>query len=217
MRNNAGMRNYPGTPGSMPRRSALRAAFTLGVASLLVPAINSCTPDDMPENMAVAGGEPGGFYLEFCTLLAESLQRHGVAGNAVPMTTGGSLENIERLMAGEATLAVALADAAVEKAAAESGQIVALGKVYENYVHCIVRTDSGLRSLSDLAGKTDAFGAVGSGTSFTAHRIIQAAGLAGPSDRAVREVYLGLNAGLAALRTGSVDALLCRVAYPPLP
>ena len=208
MRNNAGMRNTAWHPASLPRRSALKAALTWGVASLMIPAVTSCTPDDKPQNMTSAGGEPGGFYLEFCTLLAESLRRHGVAGNAAPMTTGGSLENLERLMAGEATRAVALADAAVEKAAAESGRIVALGKVYENYVHCIVRTDTGFRSLTDLAGKTAAIGAVGSGTSFTAHRIIQAAGLAGPSDRAVREVYLGLNAGLAALRTGSVDALL---------
>lgn len=208
MWNDAGMSNNPWTPGSLPRRSALKAAFTLGLASLTVPAVTSCTPDDKPENMTVAGGEPGGFYLEFCTLLAESLQRHGVAGNAVPMTTGGSLENIERLMSGEATLAVALADAAVEKAATESGRIVALGKAYENYVHCIVRMDSGLRSLPDLAGKTAAIGAVGSGTSFTGRRIIQAAGLAGPSGRAVREVHLGLNAGLAALRARSVDVLL---------
>jgi TRAP transporter TAXI family solute receptor len=177
----------------------------------------------------VAGGEPGGFYLEFATLLADSLRRHGVAHNALPMTTGGSLENIDRLLAGEATFAVALADAAVEQVSAgagdgDAGKIVALGKVYENYVHCVVRRDSGILTLMDLAGKRAAIGAKGSGTSFTAHRIIQAAGLGrsagnlsssnAPSPQPVKklepvkELDLGLNAGLAALRDGTVDAML---------
>lgn len=207
----------------LPRRAALRAGAALGLAGMILPAIGACSPAESPENLMVAGGEPGGFYLEFSTLLAESLRRHGVARNAVPLTTGGSLENIDRLLAREATFAVALADATVEKASAEeggteAGRIVALGKVYENYVHCVVRRDSGILNLADLAGKTAAIGAKGSGTSFTAHRIIQAAGLGRPSGnlssinppsrQPVKELTLGLNAGLAALRDGSVDAML---------
>jgi TRAP transporter TAXI family solute receptor len=166
--------------------------------------------------LTVAGGEPGGFYLEFSTLLADLLQRQGIAESAVPMITGGSLENIRRLLSGEATFAVALADAAAQqaaaqRAAADAGKIVALGKVYENYVHCVVRKDSGIRTFTDLAGKTAAIGEVGSGTSLTAPRIIAASSLSvanAPSpDQAIKEVNLGLNQGLAALRDGSVDAL----------
>lgn len=199
----------------MPRRAVLRTGAALGLAGLFLPAMGACRPEERPEKLTVAGGEPGGFYLEFATLLADSLRRHGVARNAVPMTTGGSLENIARLLAGEANFAVALADAAVEQASAEAadgeaGKVVALGKVYENYVHCVVRRDSGILTLMDLAGKRAAIGAKGSGTSFTAHRIIQAAGLGVPSGNLepVQELDLGLNAGLAALRDGSVDAML---------
>jgi TRAP transporter TAXI family solute receptor len=186
----------------------------------------------------VAGGETGGFYLEFATLLAESLQRHGVAGNAEPLVTGGSLENMERLLNGEATFAIALADAAAQRATAQeaaasagptaaprtgstptaaatataAGGLVAVGKVYENYVHCIVRKDSEIRQFGDLAGKTAAIGEPGSGTSLTTHRIIAASGLgvsaANPSAAdTITELNLGLNSGLAALREGSVDAL----------
>ena len=229
----------------LPRRAVLRTGAALGLAGLILPAMGACRPEERPENLTVAGGEPGGFYLEFATLLADSLRRHGVARNAVPMTTGGSLENIARLLAGEANFAVALADAAVEQASAEAGdrnagdgeagKVVALGKVYVNYVHCVVRRDSGILTLLDLAGKRAAIGAKGSGTSFTAHRIIQAAGLGGSSSspssskpsssnppsqepvkekdpvqalEPVQELDLGLNAGLAALRDGSVDAML---------
>ncbi|MGX9899791.1 hypothetical protein ACW0JT_07495 [Arthrobacter sp. SA17] len=85
----------------LPRRAVLRAGAALGLAGMTLPTIGACSPGESPENLMVAGGEPGGFYLEFATLLAESLRRHGVARNAVPVTTGGSLENIDRLLAGE--------------------------------------------------------------------------------------------------------------------
>ncbi|MDP9693087.1 UNVERIFIED_ORG: TRAP transporter TAXI family solute receptor [Arthrobacter globiformis] len=204
------------------RRSVIRAGLAMG-SGLLLPAVSACTPADRGRTVTVAGGEPGGFYLEFSTLLAESLQRHRVVGTAIPQVTGGSLENIERLLAGDATFAVALADAAAQQAAkapattpsSAAGRMVALGKVYENYVHCLVRRDSGIRTFADLAGKTAAIGEVGSGTSLTAHRIIAAsrpfsAGNATGNAAAgspLKEVNLGLNDGLAALTVRSVDAL----------
>jgi TRAP transporter TAXI family solute receptor len=170
----------------------------------------------------VAGGEAGGFYLEFATLLAESLQRHGIAQRAKPLTTGGSLDNMKRLAAGEATFAVALLDAAVQRAGLErtaaphtgpqqgagppAAAMVAVGKVYENYVHCLVRRDSAIGNYRDLTGKRIAIGEAGSGTSLTARRILEASGLGG-SARAVTKVNLGLNDGLAALRRKSVDVL----------
>ena len=188
----------------IPRRAVLRAGLSIGLAGVLLPVSTACTPEEKPQKLTVAGGEAGGFYLEFATLLAELLQREGVAETAVPLTTGGSLENIRRVLSGEATFAVALADAAAQAAASgQSGGLVALGKVYQNYVHCIVRGDSGLRSFADLAGKTAGVGEVGSGTSLTVPRIISAA----PAGMGLKQVNLGLNQGLAALRDGSIDAL----------
>lgn len=184
------------------RRGALRAAWAVGLSGVLIPAMSGCAPRRVVDDMTVAGGERGGFYLEFATLLAKSLQRHGVARRATPITTRGSLDNVQRLLKGEVTLAVALADTAAQTLPAGSGRIVALGRVYENYLHCVVRRDSGIGVVGDLAGKTVGTGAVGSGTSLIGHRIIDVAGV-GP----YRERQLGLNAGLAALRDGSVDAL----------
>jgi TRAP transporter TAXI family solute receptor len=195
----------------LPRRTVVKAALATGLAGVFLPELTSCTRNDRPVTLTVAGGEIGGFYLEFSSLLADLLQREGIAEKALPLTTGGSLENIQRLLTGEASLAVALADTAAQQAAANAGRIVALGKVYENYVHCIVRQDGAIRGFGDLAGKTAAIGEVGSGTSLTAHRIIAAAGLSAetpsPAGRAIKEVNLGLNQGLAALRDKSVDAL----------
>ena len=195
----------------IPRRAVVRSALAGGLVSIFLPGLTACTRYDRPSTLTVAGGESGGFYLEFSTLLANLLQREGIADKAQPLTTGGSLENIRRLLSGEASFAVALADAAAQQSSSNAGKIVALGKVYENYLHCIVRQDSAIRSFSELAGKTAAIGEAGSGTSLTAHRIIAASRLsadAAPSmGQALKEVNLGLNQGLAALRDRSVDAL----------
>lgn len=201
-----------------PRRTVLAASLAAGLAGLL-PSLSACTSGDRPGTVTVAGGEPGGFYLEFATLLAESLQRHGVADKAAALTTGGSLDNLGLLLTGQATFAVALADAAAQRTPMDSTSdvgIAALGRVYENYVHCVVRKNSGIRDIAGLAGRTVAVGEPGSGTSLTTPRLIDAAGLdsaaagAAPAagiESTVTVLNLGLNAGLAALREGSVDAL----------
>lgn len=210
--------------GLLPRRAALKAGLAAGLAGALLPALSACTSASRPGTVTVAGGEPGGFYLEFSTLLAESLQRHGVADNAVALTTGGSLDNLQHLLTDKATFAVALADAAAQQVAAggtSNIEIAALGKVYENYVHCVVRRNSGIRTFTDLAGRTVAVGQPGSGTSLITPRLIDAAGLtaapagagagagAGPGvrEKSVAVMNLGLNDGLDALQGGAVDAL----------
>ncbi|MFW0771841.1 TAXI family TRAP transporter solute-binding subunit [Paenarthrobacter nitroguajacolicus] len=208
---------------AVTRRTAIRAAVVFGLLGS-----TACTPREQPLELTVAGGESGGFYLEFATLLADLLQRERVAERAIALTTGGSLENIQRVLSGEATFAVALADAAAQAAAPaqatstgqDGGQLVALGKVYQNYVHCIVREDSGIRTFADLAGKTAGVGEVGSGTTLTAGRIIAAAGLAletaGPG-KAVNKVNLGLNQALASLRDGSIDVMIQSGGVPTAP
>lgn len=200
----------------LSRRGVLRAGLAAAVAGIMAPGLGACTAEARPGLLTVAGGEPGGFYLEFSTLLAATLQRHGVAERAVVEETGGSLDNLELLRTGRADLAVALADAAARQTTAPDahpGHVVALGKVYENYVHAIVRKDSGIRSFAELAGRTVAVGQPGSGTSLITPRLIEAAGLtpasgsspASPKTITVRN--LGLNDGLDALRNGSVDAM----------
>ena len=195
-----------------PRRSVLKSAVAVGLAACLPAALAACTGPGRPEDLVVAGGEPGGFYLEFSTLLAAALERHGVAAHARAVATGGSLDNIAELRAGRAAFAVALADAAGQPGGDSAG-IAAIGKVYENYVHCVVRKDSGIRELSGLAGRRVAVGQPGSGTSLTTPRLLEAAGLGTSADAAVPAAgtaaveNLGLNDGIAALKAGTVDAL----------
>ncbi|UKA50624.1 TAXI family TRAP transporter solute-binding subunit [Arthrobacter sp. FW305-123] len=206
---------------TISRRNAIRAGLALGIGGALLASTTACSPEEQPKELTVAGGESGGFYLEFATLLADLLQREGVAANTAALVTGGSLENIQRVVSGEATFAVALADAAAQAAApartpAKPEDLVALGKVYQNYVHCIVREDSGIRTLADLAGKIAGVGEVGSGTTLTAGRIITAAGLSEPP-RTLKQVNLGLNQALASLQDGSIDVMIQSGGVPTAP
>ncbi len=204
------------TGSGLTRRSILKTGAGLAAAALLPPVLSGCT-GSRPGLLTVAGGEAGGFYLEFSTLLAASLERHGVAQKAVAVATGGSLDNLAQLRDGRATLAVSLADAvagpAVDATGGGAAPLAALGKVYENYVHCVVRKGGGITALSQLSGRTVAVGQPGSGTSLTTPRLLAAAGLgtsaeAGPAAQgSVAVVSLGLNDGLAALKAGTVDAL----------
>ena len=198
----------------LSRRMVLRGGLAAGLALGLPAALAGCTGAGRPDLVTVAGGEPGGFYLEFAALLAAALERHGVAGKATAVPTGGSLDNLAELRAGRATFAVALADAAGTGTPVEAGtDLAALGRVYENYVHCVVRRDSGISALGQLAGRRIAVGQPGSGTSLTTPRILAAAGLSASPEGAASKagtvvvLNLGLNEGLAALRAGSVDAL----------
>lgn len=191
----------------LTRRGLLRAGLAAGVAGLVLPAA-ACAPGPPVDAITVAGGEQGGFYLEFATLLAQSLERHGVARHASAVNTGGSVDNMGRIASGTATLGISLADATTSSLASPalssspgSPRLMALARVYENYVHCLVRADSGIGSVADLAGRAVGVGAPGAGTSFTAHRLLETAGVT------VREEMLGLNQGLAALRSGGIEAL----------
>lgn len=200
----------------VPRRVLLKGGLALGISGVLAPVLGSCSAEPKPALLTVAGGEPGGFYLEFASLLAESLQRHGVAQQTVVEQTGGSLENLEYLRTGKADLAVALADSTAQQingVGAPLGQVMALGKVYENYVHCLVRKDSNIDSLAKLAGRTVAVGMPGSGTSLITPRLFNIAGLRSApegthtSNTTITVKNLGLNSGIAALQGGTVDAL----------
>lgn len=148
----------------------------------------------------MACGERGGTYVQFGDLLRAVLARRGAASLAV-LESGGSIDNLAMLGSREADLAIALADAVT----GHEGEVVAIGRIYQNYLQCVVRADGDVRALEDLAGRVVAAGAPGSGAALTASRVLDAAGLrTGPA--AVGSVALLLPDAIAALADGTIDA-----------
>jgi uncharacterized protein len=114
------------------------------------------------------------------------------------LTTGASVDNLRMVGVGAAEVGFSLADCA---AAAMTGQppftaplpVAALARLYENYLHVVVRADGSVGTLADLAHRRVSLGAAGSGTEVVACRVLATAGL----DPRV---------GLTALRLGVEDS-----------
>ena len=185
---------------SPSRRSVLRAAG-LGV---LAAASGACSGGGPPP-LTVAAGEDGGFYLEFAQLLVAQLTARGMPADA--LSTGGSVENIELVRDGRATVALTLADVVD---GARRGNLpvlpaavplLAVGRVYENYMQLVVRAEDDILSPQDLAGRVVSPGAVGSGAAVFGDRLL--AGVATASTE-----RLPLRGAIDALERGRIDALL---------
>lgn len=148
----------------------------------------------------VASGEVGGFYHAFAELLAEAAAREGVVRVEV-VTTSGSQENLALLARGEVDVALALVDSV-----GEGDGVLALGRVYENYLQLVVRADGPIHGVAELRGARVNLGAEGSGAALTGERILRAAGLDPVSDVVIS--HRPLRAAVTALSVGDADALL---------
>lgn len=150
----------------------------------------------------MACGEAGGIYLRFGERLRTVLRDRGTA-ELEPVVTNGSAENLALLGDGSVDLAIALADTAEKPG---SGELLALGRVYQNYLQCVVRADGDVRSLDDLAGRPVSIGATGSGSSWTTSRLLSATGRSTGS-RAPRVSEHPLTEALDLLAAGAADAI----------
>lgn len=144
-----------------------RALLAAGLGAVLA----GCGPRDTSiDRLTIAAGEAGGFYLEFAQLLSAQLSLAGVARDIVVQPTSGSKDNLRLLVDHKTDLALSLADTVPP-----GPQFTALGRVYENYLQCVVRADSPYKTLKDLTGTRISAGAAGSGAAVTAGRVLAAA------------------------------------------
>jgi len=138
---------------------------------------------------------------------------------AVAQATQGSIENLRLINAKQLESGFAQADLAAMAYSgtgpfAEDGpmrQLRAIASLVPEALHVVVRADSSIQSIADLAGKTVAVGEAGSGTTMNAKVLLAAAGF-GESD----VVRKNLRPAQAAeeMKAGTVDALILAGGYP---
>lgn len=186
-----------------------RTMLALLLCVLSVAGLASCTPADRTwadTPQAIAGGGATGVYNAYGQQFAAALTaRLGVRFTA--QQTNGSVDNLERVGSGRAVLGFAQGDAVADAVAGtgafpEAIPIVAVARLYDEYVHIVVRAGSDVHEIRDLAGRTISLGARGSGVELVARRILAAAEVDVTS---VRNPELGLEGSIAALRAGTVD------------
>jgi TRAP transporter TAXI family solute receptor len=140
---------------------------------------------------------------------------------AVAQTTQGSIDNLRMINSAQIESGFAQADLAGWAYAgnnlfSDTGpmpRLRAIASLFPETLHLVVRAESSIRSLADLAGKTVALGEPGSGTNANA-RVLLAAVHLGEADLTRR--YLSPSQAAAALQAGTIDAFFV-VGAPPIP
>jgi len=181
-----------------------------GVAAVVaLAAMSGCAQraaDWTDQDYAIAGGSTTGVYYDYGGHIASAMSDALDIRMEVEQTAG-SLDNLRRVGSGEALLGFAQADAAADAemgtgAFEEPLPVVAIARLYDEYLHVVVRGDSEIDSLADLAGSTVSLGARDSGVSVIATRVLEAAGV---DIATVDDPQLGLSDAIVAMRTGDID------------
>jgi len=149
-----------------------------------------------------------GIYYSYGVALAAAINHRLDGVEAEALATTASVDNVRQVSRSPNVFAFTAADAA---SAAVAGRapfdrpepIRALARIYDDYMHLVVRADSPIHGVADLAGHRVSLGSDGSGTELIAERMLGVAGLAEGSMTISR---LGINESVAALETGDIDA-----------
>ncbi|MGH3438052.1 MAG: TAXI family TRAP transporter solute-binding subunit, partial [Sciscionella sp.] len=153
------------------------------------------------------GGTKGVYYQLGGALAAQWHSEYGIPTPAV-LQTPGSVANLNLLRTGRVNVAFSAADAAADAVAQQKHsrgrQIRAIARIYDDYIHIVVRADSPIHRVADLHGRRVSIGSPNSGVELIAHRLLRVAGIDPGVDMRAR--HLGINDSLTALKAGKIDA-----------
>lgn len=138
---------------------------------------------------------------------------------AVALATPGSVENLRMINSGQIESGFAQADLAgwaytgvnLFTEAGSLRRLRAIASLFPEAAHLVVRDESTIRSLADLAGKTVSIGEAGSGSAADAAVIFAAAGLDGKN---VTRKNSRPGPAAEELKAGTLDALFLVGGYP---
>lgn len=140
---------------------------------------------------------------------------------AVAQSTGGSLDNIKSVEAGDMELALSQADVAYWSyfgtGAFEGDKprdsLRALANLFPENIHLIARADAGIETLKDLRGKRVSIGGSGSGSQIDARLILTAFGLRFSE---MTLITMDLEPSTTAMVAGEIDAFFLVTGAPAL-
>ena len=182
------------------RVRALLAAIVLSTVGAGVAGCPSSDGGVPAGQLRIATGSPGGVYYIYGRGIAEAVRRRIPELKPTVLETAASRQNLRLVSTGEAEIGFAQADTAAD-AVANWAKVVALARLYDDYLHLVVRKDSTISKLADLVGKRVSIGAQESGTVGTTRRLLGVGQVTG-----IREQLLGLDDSAAALEAGTIDA-----------
>jgi TRAP transporter TAXI family solute receptor len=159
--------------------------------------------------ISIATGNTTGVYYVVGNALAEQVTK--ATDNKVKATaaeTQASVGNIQSLDKGDYQVAFSLFDTATDAVQGTGSfdkpvKIAALGRIYDNSTHVVVRADAGINSVADMKGKRISTGSPKSGTEVIAQRLLKAAGL--DPDKDIQPQRLDLAKTTDGMKAGTID------------
>jgi TRAP transporter TAXI family solute receptor len=189
----------------------------LAIATALAVSLPAIALAQDKQNIAWGGSNPGGvmYYMVGAagTIISEKLPKY----NITQVTTGGSTENAKRLIKGELDMGIvygahvymAQKPEGPFKGGAKGTMLRGVAKAYKGPTYFVTLPSTGIKSLSDLKGKTVAMGPPGSGTVFNCNNMLNAVGIL----KDIKARYMTFADAGRALGNGQIDAL-CQSSAP---
>jgi TRAP transporter TAXI family solute receptor len=178
---------------------------------------NNAASNGSGGRLSIATGNTTGVFYVLGGGYAQLINQNLSGYRATAEATGGSVENINRVVSGQSDIALTQADTAYD-AISGSGSftskqpIVALARIYTNHTQVVVRTASGINSIEDMKGKKISTGSAKSGTEVMAMRLMQSAGL--DPDKDVTRQKLSLPEAVEGMKHGGIDGLIYLAGTP---
>lgn len=212
-----------------PWASGVLAAAVVGAFFVLTPPSipNAGVTVDRPASSGGSGGAQeflslgtagtGGIYYPLGGAIASRLTTVDPNRQYTAEVSGGSVENVNRVSAGQMDIAMAIASTMYQAQRGEGdfetalSDLRAIAPLYANVTHILVPASSQAQSVFDFRGLRVSVGAAGSGTEQLARHVLAAHGLT-YDDLSPR--YLSFAESSAALRDGAIDAAIISVGYP---
>jgi len=123
----------------------------------------------IPATVRIAGGLEGGVYDEFSRHLGERLST-ALQVHAEVVSSGGSLDNRNRLINGEVHLAP------MQAGAMGSEELCVVAPLFFEAIHVLVRADSPFTNIDQIGGHEIAVGPTGSGSRLATEMVLQSLG-----------------------------------------
>jgi TRAP transporter TAXI family solute receptor len=159
--------------------------------------------------LSIVTGGTGGVYYPLGGGLANVLTKTMTGVQATAEVTGGSVDNLKAIGAGQADIGFSMVDAGMD-ALEGKGKFTSklpvrtLAVIYPNIMHVVTTEGAGIKTVAELKGKRVSTGSPGSATEVMALRVIEAAGL--DPDKDMERNRLGASESVSATKDGKIDA-----------
>lgn len=194
----------------------MRRILAVVAAFVCVAFVGASWASQKVELTVYTGSGPGSVYFAVGSMLAKVLNDKGQLVSAKGVTSGASVANIRAIDKGDAHLAIAQNDVTyyawkgIVRFKEPIKTVRGIATMWPEPVQIVVRADSPIRKLEDLAGKRVVVGAAGSGVEAAASAILKAAGL---WDK-ITKINQSFEEAAQSFTLGQVDANIAVIAYP---